>query len=93
MIAHCLFCRRRLTRFQVKWLAVLLNKGVDPVSGNVVVPRSVYDAVTTAQHIEQGTPSSEFGSSIAGYGMGWERWTYDGIEVPKPYSLSHRAVR
>ncbi|EIW63119.1 beta-lactamase/transpeptidase-like protein [Trametes versicolor FP-101664 SS1] len=66
---------------QVNWLAVLLNKGVDPGSGDIVFPRSVYDAVTTAQYIVSGRPTEQYGAGIVGYGMGWTRWTYGDIEM------------
>ncbi len=62
-------------------MAVLLNKGVDPASGEAIIPRSVYDAVTTAQSIMYGYPTPRFGAGILGYGIGWLRWTYDGVEV------------
>lgn len=62
-------------------MAVLLNKGIDPVLGEAIIPRSVYAAVTTAQSIMSGHPTPQRGVGIVGYGMGWTRWTYDGIEV------------
>ncbi|OJT11117.1 hypothetical protein TRAPUB_12401 [Trametes pubescens] len=65
----------------VNWVAVLLNKGVDPASGEAIIPRSVYDAVTTAQSIMYGYPTPRFGAGILGYGIGWLRWTYDGVEM------------
>ncbi|KAI0351246.1 beta-lactamase/transpeptidase-like protein [Trametes cingulata] len=65
----------------VKWLSVWLNEGVDPVSGETVIPHSAYEAVTTAQHVVAGRPSPDYGPGILGYGMGWTRWTYRGIEV------------
>ncbi|OJT12302.1 hypothetical protein TRAPUB_11169 [Trametes pubescens] len=77
---------------QVNWLAVLLNKGVDPGSGDVVFPRSVYDAVTTAQHVVSGHPTEQYGAGIVGYGMGWQRWAYGDIEVIL-YILEHAQDR
>lgn len=70
-----------LTTPQANWVAVLLNKGIDPVLGEAIIPRSVYDAVITAQSIMSGHPTPQRGVGIVGYGMGWTRWTYDGIEV------------
>ncbi|KAI0780020.1 beta-lactamase/transpeptidase-like protein [Fomes fomentarius] len=64
----------------VRWLAVWLNEGVDPVSGQTIFPQSVYEATTAAQHVVYGQPSAR-SSSIVGYGMGWQRWHYGGIEI------------
>ncbi|KAH9886942.1 beta-lactamase/transpeptidase-like protein [Cubamyces lactineus] len=64
----------------VKWLAVLLNGGVHPTSGKTIIPRSVYDTVTTARQIVHGRPTEPYGS-IVGYGMGWNRWTYKGKDM------------
>ncbi|CDO69943.1 hypothetical protein BN946_scf184836.g17 [Trametes cinnabarina] len=65
----------------IKWLAVLLNEGADPRSGETVLPRSVYDAVTTARHVVLGQPSPPYGSGIVGYGMGWMQWTYKDVPI------------
>ncbi|KAI0708815.1 beta-lactamase/transpeptidase-like protein [Cerioporus squamosus] len=63
----------------VKWLAVWLNKGVDPASGKTVFPESVYDAVTTAHWVSSGRAKA--GEGIVGYGMGWFVGTYSGINT------------
>nr|VWO96016.1 Alcohol dehydrogenase 1 [Ganoderma boninense] len=63
-----------------KWLSVWLNEGVDPVSGQIVFPKSVYETVTTAQSIVHGRPSANY-ESLIGYGMGWERWAAGGIDI------------
>ncbi|KAI0363941.1 beta-lactamase/transpeptidase-like protein [Pilatotrama ljubarskyi] len=65
----------------VKWLSAWLNEGVDPISGDKVIPHGVYEAVTTAQHVISGHPTPTYGAGILGYGMGWMRWTYRDIEV------------
>ncbi|KAH9925622.1 beta-lactamase/transpeptidase-like protein [Epithele typhae] len=65
----------------VKWLAVWLNKGVDPVSNQMLFPESVYEATTTARWVAKGQPSAPLGASILGYGMGWERWSYGSVDV------------
>ncbi|KAI0640979.1 beta-lactamase/transpeptidase-like protein [Trametes meyenii] len=65
----------------VKWLATLLNRGVNPVSGETVFPREVYDTVTTARQVVMGAPTAQYGVGIVGYGMGWMQSTYDGIQV------------
>ncbi|RPD53640.1 beta-lactamase/transpeptidase-like protein [Lentinus tigrinus ALCF2SS1-7] len=65
------------------WLAMLLNEGVDPVSGKTVVPLDVYREVTTARSVVySGRPSEDsYGSPIVGYGHGWEQWIYYGIDI------------
>ncbi|KAI1795412.1 beta-lactamase/transpeptidase-like protein [Ganoderma leucocontextum] len=57
----------------VRWLSVLLNEGEDPTTNKTVIPKSVFDAVTTSQIIVAGKPVPSYGSSIVGYGMGWMR--------------------
>ncbi len=69
----------------VKWLAVWLNKGVDPVSGQTIFPESVYEAVTTAHWVSSGRPKP--GEGIVGYGMGWFVGSYGGINVSLPSSV------
>ncbi|KAH9924964.1 beta-lactamase/transpeptidase-like protein [Epithele typhae] len=75
--------RRHLKRAEdmIKWLAVWLNKGVDPVSNRTLFPEGVYEATTTARWIAKGQPSAPLGASILGYGMGWERWSYGSVDV------------
>ncbi|TFK90155.1 beta-lactamase/transpeptidase-like protein [Polyporus arcularius HHB13444] len=63
----------------VKWLAVWLNKGVDPLSGQTIFPESVYEAVTTAHWVSSGRPKP--GEGIVGYGMGWFVGSYGGINT------------
>ena len=65
----------------VKWLAVLLNEGRDPATNETIVPRSVFQAATVAQHVMIGAGVEEFGSSIVGYGMGWRRSSTGSVEV------------
>ncbi|KAI0776633.1 beta-lactamase/transpeptidase-like protein [Trametes elegans] len=65
----------------VKWVATWLNGGTNPITGRQVIPQNVYSAVTTAQHVVFGAPTPEYGVGVVGYGMGWQRWTYKGIEV------------
>ncbi len=65
---------------QAKWVRMLLNNGVDPVTKATVVPELVLAEVTTAHTIvNPRAPSSEL--SISGYGMGWMRQSYRGHEV------------
>ncbi|CCL99820.1 uncharacterized protein FIBRA_01844 [Fibroporia radiculosa] len=63
-----------------KWLSVLLNSGVDPVSNTTILPRSVFDEITTAHTIMKGTPDSPE-ISVAGYGLGWMRFSYQGHDI------------
>ncbi|KLO13809.1 beta-lactamase/transpeptidase-like protein [Schizopora paradoxa] len=64
-----------------RWLKVLLNKGVDPASNKTVLPRTVYDMVTTAHTLTNGNPAEAQQFSIAGYGMGWLRTSIKGHEI------------
>ena len=70
---------------QSKWLQVLINKGVTPDTNITVIPRSVFDAVTTTTTIVKGRGSVssyyDVPISISGYGMGWSRQSIDGHEV------------
>lgn len=66
--------------FQSKWLKMLLNEGVDPVTNKIVVPKSAFSAVTTASAIVYGKSSAPM-MSIVGYGMGWMRLSYMGREA------------
>ncbi|TDL29088.1 beta-lactamase/transpeptidase-like protein [Rickenella mellea] len=63
-----------------KWLKMLLKSGVDSVSGSTVVPRTVFDATTTARVVVAGKGSTPH-TSIDGYGMGWSRLSYHGHGV------------
>ncbi|KAI0350602.1 beta-lactamase/transpeptidase-like protein [Trametes cingulata] len=62
-----------------KWLATLLNAGVDPRTNTTIIPASIFANMTTARAIERGTPSPDV--SITGYGMGWFRFAYKGHDV------------
>jgi len=53
-----------------RWLKMLLNKGVDPISNATVLSRTVFDMVTTSHSIMSGKPGTP-DQSIIGYGMGW----------------------
>ena len=65
----------------VRWLSALLNEGQDPTTNKTVIPKSVFDAVTTAQIIVGGKliPAS----SIVGYGMGWMRTNVGTADVSR----------
>jgi hypothetical protein len=65
---------------QTKWVAMLLNKGVNPYTNETIVPSSVIDATTSAYSIIDGKASRQ-DTSLVGYGMGWGRLSYRGHEV------------
>ncbi|KAI0742270.1 beta-lactamase/transpeptidase-like protein [Daedaleopsis nitida] len=65
---------------QTKWLAMLLNKGVDPHTNRTVVPRLTFDEMTTAHSVVDGSPPKP-NRSIAGYGMGWMRLSVAGHDM------------
>ncbi|KAI9067465.1 beta-lactamase/transpeptidase-like protein [Trametes sanguinea] len=62
-----------------KWLATLLNQGVDPRTNKTIVPASTFANMTTARAIQNGLSSPD--TSITGYGMGWFRMTHKGRDV------------
>ncbi|KAI0664036.1 beta-lactamase/transpeptidase-like protein [Cubamyces menziesii] len=62
-----------------RWLAMLLNGGVDPQTKMTIVPASTFANMTTARGIENGAPAGDV--SIVGYGMGWYRMSYKGHDV------------
>lgn len=72
-----------------KWLAMLLYKGVDPLTNVTIIPTSAFEEVTTAHVVSRGTgmPRSVYHEdlpgelSIMGYGMGWGRYSNRGYEV------------
>ncbi|KAJ3478968.1 hypothetical protein NLI96_g9388 [Meripilus lineatus] len=64
----------------LKWVSMLLNGGIDPITGTTVIPPSVFTEVTTAHSLMLGT-SDKIGVSIVGYGLGWMRASAYGHEV------------
>ena len=70
----------RLTRFAGKMGKTFLNSGVDASTNATIIPRSVFDEITTAHAIVEGKPEGR-GQTISGYGMGWERRGYQGHDV------------
>lgn len=65
---------------QLKWAAMLLNEGVDPVTKKTIIPRSSFDVIITASAIVNGHSPDE-NTSIIGYGLAWFRFSYKGYEV------------
>ncbi|KAI0341218.1 beta-lactamase/transpeptidase-like protein [Trametopsis cervina] len=63
-----------------KWLAMLLNGGINPRTNKTVIPKAALDAATVAHSVMfNRAPLPEL--SIVGYGMGWTRQSYRGHEV------------
>ncbi|KAI0792523.1 beta-lactamase/transpeptidase-like protein [Abortiporus biennis] len=62
-----------------KWLAMMLNHGVDPYTNRTIIPLRAYSEITYAHYIAFGAGFP--GSSIQGYGLGWARVSYQGHET------------
>ncbi|KII95457.1 hypothetical protein PLICRDRAFT_170107 [Plicaturopsis crispa FD-325 SS-3] len=58
-----------------KWVSTLLNSGVNARTNVTVIPKSVLDDVTAAYAVAAWSFSPDT-HSIAGYGMGWARYSY-----------------
>ncbi|KAJ3550435.1 hypothetical protein NM688_g5078 [Phlebia brevispora] len=69
-----------------KWLAMLLNRGVDPYTHTTIVPPEVYADVTRAYSIIYGDSPSPT-TSLSVYSMGWARYSYRGQGI-----ISHPGV-
>ena len=67
-------------RPQSKWLGLLLNDGVHPVTGDIIIPMDVLKEITTPRVIQSGV-SPNPGFSLSGYATGWIRQSYMGREV------------
>ena len=65
---------------QTKWLAMLLNEGVDPVTNSTIIPKQAYEAITAATAIVTDIEQTA-DMSIIGSGLGWNRFSYKGFEV------------
>ncbi|KAL4254577.1 class-A beta-lactamase family protein [Abortiporus biennis] len=62
-----------------KWLAMMLNEGIDPYTNRTIIPLQAYREITFAHSITSGAGFP--GSSIRGYGLGWGRSSYQGHET------------
>lgn len=71
---------------KAKWVQLLLNGGSDVSTNKSLIPRSVFDEVTSAHAITSGGPNWPF-ESISGYAMGWERASYKGHDVCIHHSM------
>jgi hypothetical protein len=67
---------------------VLLNGGVDPSTNKTIIPKWVFDEVTTAHFI---TTMDVGVDTVAAYGEGWFVQSYQGQEVCMRYFV-HRVV-
>jgi len=65
---------------QAKWVKALLNFGIDTATNATIIPRSVFDEITTAHAIIEGMPAVP-SQSISGYGMGWGQLSLEGRDV------------
>ncbi|KAI0070056.1 beta-lactamase/transpeptidase-like protein [Panus rudis PR-1116 ss-1] len=68
-----------------KWLATLLNKGIEPSTNTRIIPEETFEQTTTADVVANITLPlmSDLASfqPVVGYGMGWIRFTLDGLEL------------
>ncbi|KAH9855877.1 beta-lactamase/transpeptidase-like protein [Lenzites betulinus] len=70
----------------IKWVATLLNGGIDPKTNATIVPASVLANMTAYRAIENTAVSyrdvvSSLDVSAMGYGMGWFRMMYKECDV------------
>lgn len=66
----------------VKWVATIMNEGVDPLKNETVVPASTWSNMTTSYTVVSGTSApGDPRESIVGYGMGWFRGAYRGHDI------------
>ncbi|KAH9925641.1 beta-lactamase/transpeptidase-like protein [Epithele typhae] len=63
-----------------KWLATLLNEGVNPTTGETVIPEDIFRQLTTMYTIASGKPNKPR-NSISGYGTAWARMSIQGHDV------------
>ena len=70
-------------------MKTLLNFGIDTATNATIIPRSVFDEITTAHAIIEGMPAVP-SQSISGYGMGWIRLSLEGRDVSQPQSFAYQ---
>ncbi|KAH9063775.1 beta-lactamase/transpeptidase-like protein [Lactarius deliciosus] len=59
------------------WVKLFLNDGIDLDTNATIIPRGAFETMTSAHHIFLGYPS-ELSATIAGYGLGWMRFSVAG---------------
>ncbi|KAI0070057.1 beta-lactamase/transpeptidase-like protein [Panus rudis PR-1116 ss-1] len=66
-----------------KWLATLLNKGIEPNTKTRIIPRDTFEQTTAAHVVVPSIPMSDsrLFQPVSGYGMGWLRYTDNGREL------------
>ncbi|KAH8991095.1 beta-lactamase/transpeptidase-like protein [Lactarius hatsudake] len=62
------------------WVKLFLNNGIDLDSNATIIPRGAFETMTSAHHIFFGYPT-ELSATIAGYGLGWMRFSVAGHDV------------
>ncbi|KAI0343583.1 beta-lactamase/transpeptidase-like protein [Trametopsis cervina] len=63
-----------------KWVKMFLHGGVNPATNATILPQAQFDALTTAHSLSVSKPPfPEF--SVFGYGLGWNRYSYQGHEI------------
>ncbi|TFY55723.1 hypothetical protein EVG20_g9215, partial [Dentipellis fragilis] len=63
-----------------KWVRMLMNGGIDPYTNTTIIPRSAFDAVTSAQVVATGLTWPGVDSVVC-YGLGWLRHSYLGHDA------------
>ncbi|KAI0090893.1 beta-lactamase/transpeptidase-like protein [Irpex rosettiformis] len=60
-----------------KWVAMLLNEGVDPITNKTILPKSVFEEVTSGWSLISSMGLA-LGQPLSAYGHGWIRYSlYD----------------
>ncbi|KAH9001586.1 beta-lactamase/transpeptidase-like protein [Lactarius akahatsu] len=59
------------------WVKLFLNDGVDLDTNAIIIPRGAFETMTSAHQIFFGYPT-ELSATIAGYGLGWMRFSVAG---------------
>ncbi|KAI0774853.1 beta-lactamase/transpeptidase-like protein [Trametes elegans] len=66
----------------VKWLATLLNRGVDPNTNTTIVPKSTFANMTATRPIQNDAlAAGPEDPPVPSYGMGWFRLAHKGHDV------------
>ncbi|EIN06837.1 beta-lactamase/transpeptidase-like protein [Punctularia strigosozonata HHB-11173 SS5] len=63
-----------------RWVRMWLHQGVDPVTNETVLPKSVYDVAIAPASIVRGLPGF-IQVPIMNYGLGWIRNSLEGLDM------------
>ncbi|GJE94200.1 beta-lactamase/transpeptidase-like protein [Phanerochaete sordida] len=63
-----------------KWVRMLLNAGVDPVTNKTIIPREALDTITASHALVLTRPTASW-FSVVTYGMGWSMMSYQGHNI------------